>query len=113
MFNDMVTLLNVSKTDGVVSYSSKKLSGVFLYKTIKSSKEENGEKNTSEYHCIIPKSTIDETQASFKKNDLIVIGECNNITSIIELENQEYFPIKNIDDNLYGSYELQYLEVTN
>ena len=113
MFPHTVTLFNVNKVNGEVSYSSKKLDGVFYYKTNKAIKEENGENNSSEYHCIIPKSVIDKTQASFKKNDLIVIGECNNITSIKELEDKEYFPIKSIIDSLYGSDELQNMEVTN
>ena len=113
MFPNTVTLINVSKSNGSVSYNSKKLEGVFLYKTNKVDKEENGEKDTSEYHCIIPKSVIDDSQALFKKNDLIVNGTCNDISSISELKNIEYFTIKTIDDNLYGSYDLQYLEVTN
>ena len=113
MFQNTVTLFNVSKLDGQVSYNSKKLEGVFFYKTNKATKEEKGLVNSSEYHCIIPKEVIDKNNVTFKIKDLIVNGECNNITSITELEDKEYFMIKTINDNLYGSKELQNVEVTN
>lgn len=129
MFSHIVTLFNAYKVDGKVCYHRTILDGVFFYKSNQVVVEGNGIKNTSQYHCIIPLEQLtnyverkdfnnlsDKTDKfTFATNDIIVKGECENITSITELQTStyDYFTIKVVNDNRYGSEDLQSIEVTS
>lgn len=127
MFSHIVTLFNVYKVDDKVCYHRTILDGVFFYKTNQVVGEGNGMKNSSQYHCIIPLEQLtnyverkefnilsDRTDKfTFAPNDIIVKGECKDITSITELQisTYDYFTIKVANDNRYGSDDLQSIEV--
>lgn len=136
MFPHTITLFNVYKVDGKVYYHRTLIepndateNGVFFYKTNQVVDEGNGIKNASQYHCIIPFEQLtnyverkefnilsDKTgKFTFAPNDIVVKGVCNEITSITELQSStyDYFTIKTINDNRYGSEDLQNIEVTS
>lgn len=127
MFPHIVTLFNVYKVDGKVCYHRTILNGAFFYKSNQVVGEGNGIKNTSQYHCIIPLEQLtnyverkefnnlsDKTgKFTFAPNDIIVKGKWDDITSITELQSStnDYFTIKVVNDNRYGSEDLQSIEV--
>ena len=127
MFPHTITVVNKYTLDSETKYHCTQIDGVFYYKSNNVSKEENGIKNTSKYNCIIPlsalnnyvdKKTFDNLEDksnkfTLKNNDLIILGECDGISSASDLKDYEYFPIININDNRYGSGDLQNFEVTN
>lgn len=129
MFSHIVTLFNVYKVDGKVCYHRTILDGVFFYKSNQVVGEGNGLKNSSQYHCIIPFEQLtnyverkefnilsDKTDKfTFASNDIIVKGKCEDIVSITELQSStnDYFTIKTVNDNRYGSEDLQSIEVTS
>jgi len=136
MFPHTITLFNVYKVDGKVCYHRALIesndateNGVFFYKSNQVVDEGNGIKNASQYHCIIPfeqltnyverkkfNSLSDKTgKFTLAPNDIVVKGVCDEITSITELQSStyDYFTIKTINDNRYGSEDLQNIEVTS
>lgn len=129
MFPHTVTLFNVYKKKDMVYYHRTLLIGVFFYKSNLVVDEGKGIVNSSQYHCIIPLEQLtnyvdrkkfnaleDKTNKfTFAPKDVIVFGECESINSITELQSStyDYFTIKTINDNRYGSNDLQSIEVTN
>lgn len=129
MFPHTVTLFNVYKKKDIVYYHRTLLIGVFFYKSNLVVDEGKGIVNSSQYHCIIPLEQLtnyvdrkrfnaleDKTNKfTFAPKDVIVFGECESINSITELQSStyDYFTIKTINDNRYGSNDLQIIEVTN
>ena len=129
MFPHTVTLFNIYKIKDKVYYHRTPLMGVFFYKSNQVVDEGKGIVNASQYHCIIPLEQLtnyvdrkkfnaleDKTDKfTFAPKDIIVFGECEEITSITELQSStyDYFTIKTINDNRYGSEDLQSIEVTS
>lgn len=129
MFPHIITLFNVYKVDGKVCYHRTILNSVFFYKTNQVVDEGNGIKNASQYHCIMPLEQLTNyverkefnnlsdkiDKFTFAPNDIIVKGECEDIISITELQSStyDYFTIKVVNDNRYGSEDLQSIEVTS
>lgn len=129
MFPHTVTLFNVYKKKDIVYYHRTLLTGVFFYKSNLVVDEGKGIVNSSQYHCIIPLEQLTNyvdrkkfnaledkiSKFTFAPKDVIVFGECESINSINELQSStyDYFTIKTINDNRYGSNDLQNIEVTN
>lgn len=129
MFPHKVTLFNIYKIDEKVYYRRTLLSDVFFYKSNQVVDEGKGIINASQYHLIVPleqlnnyvdrkvfHNNVDKQDIfTFAPNDIAVFGECESINSIIELQKStyDYFVIKVINDNRYGSQNLQSIEVTN
>lgn len=129
MFPHTVTLFNVYKVKEEVYYHRTLLTGVFFYKSNQVVDEGKGIINASQYHCIVPyeilenyvdrkvfNSLVDKKDKfTFAPKDIVVYGECEEITSITELQSStyDYFTIKTINDNRYGSEDLQSIEVTS
>lgn len=129
MFPHKVTLFNIYKIDEKVYYHRTLLSNVFFYKSNQVVDEGKGITNASQYHLIVPleqlnnyvdrkvfQNSVDKQDIfTFAPNDIVVFGECESINSIIELQKStcDYFTIKIINDNRYGSQNLQSIEVTN
>ena len=129
MFPHIVTLFNIYKVNGEVCYRKTVFNNAFFYKTNQVIEEGKGIANASQFHCIIPlkqltnyverkefNALIDKTDKfTFAPNDIIVKGECKEITSITELQSSinEYFAIKIVNDNRYGSENVQNIEVTS
>ena len=134
MFPHTITLFNVYKVDSKVYYHRTLIepndtieNGAFFYKTNQVADEGNGIKNASQYHCIIPFEQLTNYverkefnilsnktgKFTFAPNDIVVKGVCKEITSITELQSStyDYFTIKTISDNRYGSEDLQNIEV--
>lgn len=129
MFPHKVTLFNVYKIDEKVYYHRTLLDNVFFYKSNQVVDEGKGITNASQYHLIVPlgqlnnyvdrkvfHNSVDKQDIfTFVPNDIIVFGECESVNSIIELQKSsyDYFAIKVINDNRYGSQNLQSIEVTD
>ncbi|MGM9881571.1 MAG: DUF6751 family protein [Bacilli bacterium] len=129
MFPHTVTLFNVYKKKDIVYYHRTLLTGVFFYKSNMVVDEGKGIVNSSQYHCIIPLEQLTNyvdrkkfnalepktNKFTFAPKDVIVFGECESINSITELQSStyDYFTIKTINDNRYGSNDLQSIEVRN
>lgn len=128
MFPHTITIFNVIK-DSNVTYNRKVVSDVFYYKEKSLQDEQHGDKPDYQYHVILSSEALksylnsEEYQSledktnnfTLKMNDIIVLGECEVITDLIDLQksNKEYFLIRTINDNQYGSEDLQNIEVTN
>ena len=128
MFPHTITIFNITKNDGV-TYNRKVVSDVFYYKEKSVSDEQHGDKPNYQYHVILSSEalksylnneeyqSLDDKTNNFtlKINDIIVLGECEDITDLIDLQksNKEYFLIRTINDSQYGSDDLQNIEVTN
>lgn len=129
MFPHTITLFNIYKVGSQVHYHRNVINDVFFYKTNQVVDEGKGIVNASQYHCIIPLEKLNnyiERKAfnslsdkndkfTFSSKDIVVYGECDAITSINELQasTYDYFVIKTINDNRYGSEDLQNIEVTS
>lgn len=134
MFPHTITIFNIYKVEGKVYYHRTLLepnegteNGVFFYKSNQVSEEGKGIANSSQYHCIIPLEQLDNyverkefeeledksSKFTLKPNDIIVKGDCDDITSISDLQSStyDYFTIKAINDNRYGGEDLQNIEV--
>ena len=128
MFPHTVTIFNITKNDGV-TYNRKVVSDVFYYREKSVQDEQHGDKPNYQYHVILSSEalksylnneeyqSLDDKTNNFtlKINDIIVLGECEDITDLIDLQksNKEYFLIRTINDNQYGSEDLRNIEVTN
>ena len=128
MFPHTITIFNITKSDGV-TYNRKVVSDVFYYKEKNAQDEQHGDKPNYQYHVILSSEALknylnnEEYQSledktnnfTLKINDIIVLGECEVITDLIDLQktNKEYFLIRTINDNQYGSDDLQNIEVAN
>lgn len=136
MFPHTITLFNIYKIKDKVCYHKTLIgpndttqNGVFFYRNNQVADEGRGIVNTSQYHCIIPlehlnnyvdrknfNSLSDKSDKfTFAPKDIVVFGECEDIESINELQTStyDYFVIKTINDNRYGSENLQSIEVTS
>ena len=130
MFPHTITLFNIVKDENnVITYNRKIVSYVFYYKEKIISKEGNGDKYTTAYNVIFSNmalkdyldydkyKNIEDKSKKFtlKENDIIVFGECEQITDLKDLQKsyKDYFLIRSIGDNRYGSDKLQNIEVTN
>lgn len=136
MFPHTITLFNVYKVKDKVYYhktligpSGTNENGVFFYKTNQVIDEGKGIVNASQYHCIIPLENLNnyvdrksfnilsdkKGKFTFAPKDIVVFGECEDIKSINELQTStyDYFVIKTINDNRYGSEDLQSIEVVS
>ena len=129
MFPHTITIFNVTKENGNVKYSRKLVSNVFYYKEKIISEEGKGDKYSNLYHVIFSneslKDYLENSQYSklekkdnnytLKQNDIIVLNECEDISDLLDLQqsDKEYFLIRKISDNRYGSEDLQNIEVTN
>ena len=128
MFPHTITIFNITKNDDV-TYNRKVVSDVFYYREKSVQDEQHGDKPNYQYHVILSSEalksylnneeyqSLDDKTNNFtlKINDIIVLGECEDITDLIDLQksNKEYFLIRTINDNQYGSEDLQNIEVTN
>lgn len=128
MFPHTITIFNITKNDGV-TYNRKVVSDVFYYREKSVQDEQHGDKPNYQYHVILSSEalksylnneeyqSLDDKTNNFtlKINDIIVLGECEDITDLIDLQksNKEYFLIRTINDNQYGSEDLRNIEVTN
>lgn len=128
MFPHTITIFNITKNDGV-TYNRKVVSDVFYYKEKSVIDEQHGDKPNYQYHVILSSEalksylnneeyqSLDDKTNNFtlKINDIIVLGECEDITDLIDLQksNKEYFLIRTINDNQYGREDLRNIEVTN
>lgn len=128
MFPHTITIFNITKNDGI-TYNRKVVSDVFYYREKSVQDEQHGDKPNYQYHVILSSEalksylnneeyqSLDDKTNNFtlKINDIIVLGECEDITDLIDLQksNKEYFLIRTINDNQYGSEDLQNIEVTN
>lgn len=125
MFPHTITIFNLVND----IYNRKVVHNVFAHTDKIISQEGKGEKYTSEHRVIFSGNalndylTIDEynklsdktNNFTLKNNDLIVIGEFKEIKELIDVTktNVDYFLIKTISDNRYGSLDLQNIEVTD
>lgn len=126
MFPNVVTVFNVIKNKDKVIYHRQIVTDVFSHKEKIISQEGKGDKYTSAYDVIfssialkkwVNKKEFSGTEETYtlRENDIIVFGECSDISVLSELQknNEEYFLIKTVSENLYGDEELQNIEVTN
>lgn len=129
MFPHTITIFNIYKQDNKVIYHKTEINKTFFYKTDQIIIDGRGSSNTNKYHCIIPLTSLNNYvgKSTFyglhdKKNkftlsnkDIVVLGTCGEISSINDLQTSEYeyFVISTINDNRYGSEDLQNIEVTS
>lgn len=127
MFSHTVTIFNITYDNDKVIYNRKVISDVFYYKQKIISQEGKGDKYTYAYHIIFSKKALityldkseyeilsDKTSNfTLKENDIVVLNECDTINDLIDLQksNKDYFLIRSISDNRYGS--LANIEITN
>lgn len=125
MFQNTITIFNIE--DNV--YNRKEINKVFTHISKIISNEGNGEKYTSVHNVIFSKDSLlnyvsnneykklkDKSEKfTLKPNDIIVFGILDNVNSLSDIQksNMEYFLIKSISTNLYGSDILQNIEVTD
>ncbi|MCI5543766.1 MAG: hypothetical protein MR405_07630 [Mollicutes bacterium] len=125
MFPHTITIFNLVND----IYNRKVVHNVFSHTDKIISQEGKGEKYTSAHRVIFSGNalndylTIDEynklsdktNNFTLKNNDLIVIGEFKEIKELVDVTktNVDYFLIKTISDNRYGSLDLQNIEVTD
>ena len=129
MFPHTITIFNITKENGIVKYNRKIVNDVFYYTQKAISEEGKGDKYSYLYHVIFSndalKDYLENSQYSkledksnnytLKEKDIIVLNECEEITDLLDLQNSDnnYFLIRKINDNRYGSDDLQNIEVTN
>ncbi len=129
MFPHTITIFNIAKEDSDIKYNRKLVSNVFYYKERIISEEGKGDKYSNLYHVIFSNeslkdylensqySKLEKKNANYtlKEKDIIVLRECDDISDLLDLQqsNKEYFLIRKIADNRYGSEDLQNIEVTN
>lgn len=125
MFQNTITIFNIE--DNV--YNRKEINNVFTHISKIISNEGNGEKYNSVHNVIFSKDSLlnyvskkeykklkDKSEKfTLKPNDIIVFGILDNVNSLSDIQksNMEYFLIKSISTNLYGSDILQNIEVTD
>jgi hypothetical protein len=128
MFSNTITIFNIVKKDNI-EYRKKVVNNVFYYNQKIISSEGKGDKYNSSHNVIFSNTALKdylqyedyqnatdyENYYTLRVNDIIVLGECDNITDLSDLQksNKEFFLIKTIADNRYGSEELQNIEVTD
>ena len=129
MFPHTITIFNVINNNDSVSYNRKLVDNVFYTKQKIISKESNGDKFTTAYNVIFSSKALNDfldnedyinledksKNFTLKENDIIVYGNCEQINDLIDLQRsyKDYFLIRSIGDNRYGTDELQNIEVTN
>lgn len=126
MFPHIVTVFNVIKSKDSITYHRQVIEDVFFNKDKIISQEGKGEKYTSVYNVIFSNIALKkwvnkqefsgkEETYTLRENDIIVLGEYNNISDLSDLQksNADYFLIKTVSENLYGEEDLQNIEVTN
>lgn len=126
MFPHIVTVFNVIKNKDSIIYHRQVVKDVFSRKDKIVSQEGKGEKYTSAYDVIFSNVALkkwvnkqefsgEEGTYTLRENDIIVLGEYNNISDLSDLQksNADYFLIKTVSENLYGEEDLQNIEVTN
>lgn len=126
MFPHTVTVFNVIKSKDNISYHRQEVKDVFYHIEKIISHEGKGEKYTFAYQVIFSDKAIknyvnkssfkaDKDTYTLKENDIIVIGSCEKINDLKELQksNTEFFLIKTVSENLYGSEDMHNIEVTN
>lgn len=125
MFPHSITIFNIVNEE----YRRQFVEDVFYYFDKAVSSEGRGESCNLTYHVIFSDTALKKylTLEEYKKqkdyeayytlnlNDIIVLGECDDIETLSDLQksNKEYFLIKDIADNRYGSSDLQNIEVTS
>ena len=125
MFEHIVTVINI--LDG--KFYKCEVSNVFYHVDKIVSPDGKGEKYTNVHQTIFSEKTFDkyvekqdfkgiDGTFTLKENDIIVRSEIANLEEINNLEelqksNLDYFLIKTISDNRYGSLNLQNIEVTD
>lgn len=122
MFDKKISIINLYKE----KYYRHLVEEVFYCTNKIVSQDGRGEKYTTVHTVIFSAKSLEKfveskeyngNKESFtlKQNDIIVLGECNDIETLKELENgdYEYFLIKSISDNRYGSDRLKNIEVTD
>lgn len=126
MFPNIVTVFNVIKSKDSITYHRQIVKDVFFNKDKIISQEGKGEKYASVYNVIFSNVALkkwvnkqefsgEEGTYTLRENDIIVLGEYNNISDLSDLQksNADYFLIKTVSENLYGEEDLQNIEVTN
>lgn len=126
MFPHIVTVFNVIKSKDSITYHRQVVEDVFFNKDKIISQEGKGEKYTSVYNVIFSNIALkkwknkqefsgEEDTYTLRENDIIVLGEYNNISDLSNLQksNADYFLIKTVSENLYGEEDLRNIEVTN
>lgn len=126
MFPHTVTVFNVVKNDGKITYHKNIIKDVFYQIDKKISEENKGEKTTNFYDVIFSVKALEkwlsskdfiaeENTYTLRENDIVVLDEYKDIKDLIEIQkdNVDYFLIKSVSENLYGDRELWNIEVTN
>lgn len=105
MFPHTITLFRLVND----KYTRKVIENVFYLSEKIISQEGNGEKYASTHRCIFP------FICDIEKNDIIVKGEVKSIDNIKDLQKNkyDYFLVKTIAKNDYGTPNLQNVEVTD
>ena len=129
MFPHTVTVINVIENKDGVNYYSFTTQNVFYHTQKIISQEGKGDKFITSQSVIFSSEALKKfkefaeyknladksSNFTLKDNDIIVLGECENIQDLKDLQksSKEYFLIRSISDNRYGSLELQNIEVTD
>lgn len=125
MFNDTITIYNLVEE----KMYRKVVNNVFVNNKTIISQEGKGEKFTSANDVIFSDIAIrdyleygdykkldnKENNFTLKVNDVVVIGKFKEVENLSEIQksDKDYFLIKTISKNLYGSADLQNIEVTD
>lgn len=122
MYTHTITIFNI--VDGV--YHRQVVKDVFYHSELIISPEGMGEKYQNAHKVIFSQKALskyvekndfraDSKTFTLKVNDLVVKGEIEQIEDIssVQKAGYEYFLIKTISDNRYGSKLLQNIEVTD
>lgn len=125
MFPHTVTIFNVIQKSDKMLYHRCVVSDVYHYETQSISADRKGEKISSIYNVIFSNESLkkyveklqendNENIFSLKENDIIVYGEFEQITDLLDIQksNYKYFLIKSISDNRVGSEELRNIVVS-
>ena len=129
MFPHAVTVVNAIETKEGIEYHSFIIKDVFYHTEKVISQEDKGDKFVTSHRTIFSNDALknfkifeeyknlEDKSNSFtlRENDIVVFGKCENIKALIDLQKsaKEYFLIRSISDNRYGSIELQNIEVTD
>lgn len=126
MFEDTVTVFNVIKGKDKIIYHRQVVNNVFYHKEKIISQEGKGDKYTNAYDVIFSNIALEKWKSkqdfdnsndtyTLRENDIIVLNEYDEISDLKELQQSsaDWFMIKTVSENLYGSLELHNIEVTN
>lgn len=126
MFENTVTVFNVIKGKDKIIYHRQVVNNVFYHKEKIISQEGKGDKYTNAYDVVFSNTALEKWKSkqdfdnsndtyTLRENDIIVLNEYDEISELKELQQSsiDWFMIKTVSENLYGSLELHNIEVTN